>query len=101
MPVRTVSLSSRTVSSHPLGAETGSQTTEYALIMVVTATKLRGYDDPPSPPDRPELAHASRDLRPDLPSCGRLNTRRRAPGAALPGTLRTQRLGGRRGLPRQ
>src|SRR5215217_6727271 len=84
-----------------LVAETGSQTTEYALILVVTATKLRGYDDPPSPPDRPELAHASRDLRPDLPSWGRLNTRRRAPGAALPGTLRTQRLGGRRGLPRQ
>jgi hypothetical protein len=45
MPVRTVSLSSRTASSHPLGAETGSQTTEYALIMVVTATKLRQYDD--------------------------------------------------------
>jgi hypothetical protein len=26
------------------GAETGSQTTEYALILVVTATKLRQYD---------------------------------------------------------
>ena len=38
MPVRTVSLSSRTASSHSLGAETGSQTTEYALIMVVAAT---------------------------------------------------------------
>jgi hypothetical protein len=26
------------------GAETGSQTTEYALILVVTTTKLRQYD---------------------------------------------------------
>ena len=46
MPVRNMSLSTRPASSCPLGAETGSQTTEYALIMVVTATKLRGYDDP-------------------------------------------------------
>ena len=38
MPVRTMSLSSRTISPHTLGAETGSQTTEYALIMVVAAT---------------------------------------------------------------
>ena len=36
MSVRTVS-STRTVSG-PFGAETGSQTTEYALIMVVAAT---------------------------------------------------------------
>jgi hypothetical protein len=38
MPVRNVSLSTRPTSSCPLGAETGSQTTEYALIMVVAAT---------------------------------------------------------------
>jgi hypothetical protein len=38
MPARTASLSSRPALPHPLGAETGSQTTEYALIMVVAAT---------------------------------------------------------------
>jgi len=27
-----------------MSSEAGSQTTEYALIMVVTATKLEGYD---------------------------------------------------------
>jgi hypothetical protein len=48
MPVRTESPSTLTASSRPFNAETGSQTTEYALIMVVTATKLRGYDGPPS-----------------------------------------------------
>jgi hypothetical protein len=30
------------------GSEAGSQTTEYALIMVVTVTRLRGYDGCPS-----------------------------------------------------
>jgi hypothetical protein len=30
-----------------MSSEAGSQTTEYALIMVVTATKLREYDDSP------------------------------------------------------
>ena len=38
MPVTTESLSHRAASSRALGAETGSQTTEYALIMVVAAT---------------------------------------------------------------
>jgi hypothetical protein len=38
MPTRTVSLSTRPASSRSFGAETGSQTTEYALIMVVAAT---------------------------------------------------------------
>ena len=38
MPLRTNSLSPRAPSSHSFGAETGSQTTEYALIMVVAAT---------------------------------------------------------------
>ena len=38
MPIRTLSLSTRPPSSHPFDAETGSQTTEYALIMVVAAT---------------------------------------------------------------
>ena len=38
MPIRTVSLSTRPASSRPFDAETGSQTTEYALIMVVAAT---------------------------------------------------------------
>jgi hypothetical protein len=38
MPVRTLSSSIRAASSRPFGAETGSQTTEYALIMVVAAT---------------------------------------------------------------
>jgi hypothetical protein len=38
MPVRNVSSSARPASSRPSGAETGSQTTEYALIMVVAAT---------------------------------------------------------------
>jgi hypothetical protein len=38
MSGRTVSLSTRTVSPQSLGTEAGSQTTEYALIMVVTAT---------------------------------------------------------------
>jgi hypothetical protein len=42
MPARTVSLSACT--SRTFGAEAGSQTTEYALIMVVTGTKLRQYD---------------------------------------------------------
>ena len=37
MSVRTASSSTRTASG-PFGAETGSQTTEYALIMVVAAT---------------------------------------------------------------
>jgi hypothetical protein len=32
-----------------MSPEAGSQTTEYALIMVVTATKLRAYDEPPLP----------------------------------------------------
>ena len=35
MPVRTESPSTLTASSRPFNAETGSQTTEYALIMVV------------------------------------------------------------------
>jgi hypothetical protein len=30
-----------------MSSECGSQTTEYALIMVVTANKLRAYDEPP------------------------------------------------------
>jgi Protein of unknown function (DUF4244) len=37
MPARTLPLSAHT-SSRPSGAEAGSQTTEYALIMVVAAT---------------------------------------------------------------
>jgi hypothetical protein len=37
MSFRTVSSSTRTASG-PFGTETGSQTTEYALIMVVAAT---------------------------------------------------------------
>src|SRR5215203_6780140 len=100
MPMRSLSLVTQTA-SRPFDPETGSQTTEYALIMVVTANKLRGYDDLSSSSDRPELAHASRDLCPHLPSCRRLDTRHRAPGAALPGIVRAQRLGGRRGLPGQ
>ena len=44
MPVTTKPLSSPLAASRPFDAETGSQTTEYALIMVVTATKLRQYD---------------------------------------------------------
>ena len=44
MTVRSVPYSTRAVSSRQLHAESGSQTTEYALIMVVTATKLRQYD---------------------------------------------------------
>ena len=39
MPVRTESPSTLTASSRPFNAETGSQTTEYALIMVVAAIK--------------------------------------------------------------
>jgi hypothetical protein len=46
MSLRTVS--STPTASGPFGTETGSQTTEYALIMVITATKLRAYDSPPS-----------------------------------------------------
>jgi hypothetical protein len=38
MPVRDVSSSTRAVSSRRSGTESGSQTTEYALIMVVAAT---------------------------------------------------------------
>jgi hypothetical protein len=38
MPVRTASSPTRTASSRPFDAEIGSQTTEYALIMVVAAT---------------------------------------------------------------
>jgi hypothetical protein len=38
MSGRTVPSSSHTTSPHPFGAEAGSQTTEYALIMVVAAT---------------------------------------------------------------
>jgi hypothetical protein len=45
MPAKALPLSARTP-PHRSGAETGSQTTEYALILVVTATKLRRYDDP-------------------------------------------------------
>jgi hypothetical protein len=37
MPTRTVPVSTP-AASHPLDAEAGSQTTEYALIMVVAAT---------------------------------------------------------------
>ena len=37
MPIRSLSLAPRTA-SRPFGPETGSQTTEYALIMVVSAT---------------------------------------------------------------
>jgi hypothetical protein len=44
MPVRNVSSSTHTAPSRRSGTESGSQTTEYALIMVVTATKLRQYD---------------------------------------------------------
>jgi hypothetical protein len=40
MPVSTESPSTLTASSRPFDAETGSQTTEYALIMVVTNVKL-------------------------------------------------------------
>jgi hypothetical protein len=46
MPVRYVSSPPRAVLLRRSETESGSQTTEYALIMVVTATKLRGYDDP-------------------------------------------------------
>jgi hypothetical protein len=49
MPSENTSLAPRPASPR-LVAETGSQTTEYALILVVTATMLRGYDDPPRPP---------------------------------------------------
>jgi hypothetical protein len=38
MPARTVSLSSRIALPRQFDAESGSQTTEYALIMVVAAT---------------------------------------------------------------
>ena len=38
MSVRSSSLSTRAVSSRPFTAEGGSQTTEYALILVVAAT---------------------------------------------------------------
>jgi hypothetical protein len=38
MPARTVRLPTCAASSRRLDAETGSQTTEYALIMVVAAT---------------------------------------------------------------
>jgi hypothetical protein len=38
MPVRYVSSSTRAVLSRRSGTESGSQTTEYALIMVVAAT---------------------------------------------------------------
>jgi Protein of unknown function (DUF4244) len=38
MPVSTDPMSTRIPSSDPFDAETGSQTTEYALIMVVAAT---------------------------------------------------------------
>ena len=44
MPVRSEPSSTLTASSGSFDAETGSQTTEYALIMVVTDTKLRQYD---------------------------------------------------------
>ena len=44
MPVRYVSSSTRAALSPRSETESGSQTTEYALIMVVTATKLRQYD---------------------------------------------------------
>jgi hypothetical protein len=45
MPVRYVSSSTRAVLLRRSETESGSQTTEYALIMVVTANKLREYDD--------------------------------------------------------
>ena len=48
MPSENIPLTPRTAPSSRLVAETGSQTTEYALILVVTATKLRGYSGPPS-----------------------------------------------------
>jgi hypothetical protein len=38
MPATTVSLTTRSASSRQIVAEAGSQTTEYALIMVVAAT---------------------------------------------------------------
>jgi hypothetical protein len=44
MPVRYLSSSTHAPSSPRFDTESGSQTTEYALIMVVTATKLRQYD---------------------------------------------------------
>ena len=44
-----LSVATRTASPQ-IAPETGSQTTEYALIMVVTVTKLRGYDDDPLHP---------------------------------------------------
>ena len=44
MPTGTASMSTRAASSRRRDAESGSQTTEYALIMVVTVTKLRQYD---------------------------------------------------------
>ena len=47
MPARALSLAIPQTSRRS-DHETGSQTTEYALIMVVTATKLRGYYGPPS-----------------------------------------------------
>ena len=47
MPVRYLSSSTHAPSLPRFDTESGSQTTEYALIMVVTATKLRAYDEPP------------------------------------------------------
>jgi hypothetical protein len=44
MTLSSVPFSTRAASSPQWHAESGSQTTEYALIMVVTATKLRQYD---------------------------------------------------------
>ena len=47
MPATTLSVAMSTASRR-FDAEAGSQTTEYALIMVVTVTKLRAYDGLPS-----------------------------------------------------
>jgi hypothetical protein len=44
MPVRSVSSPTPAVLLPRPETESGSQTTEYALIMVITATKLRQYD---------------------------------------------------------
>jgi hypothetical protein len=44
MAVINLSSSTRSASLRRSDTESGSQTTEYALIMVVTATKLRQYD---------------------------------------------------------
>jgi hypothetical protein len=44
MPVRYMSPTNRAAPLRRSETESGSQTTEYALIMVVTATKLRQYD---------------------------------------------------------